>query len=141
LRLVARNLSSKEIAKEVALSPQTVDQYLSRAVSMLGVTNRREAARLFVEHEAADEPFNKSEFKSDALVRLENSPSMATQTATGGSRRLGSLIAWWLPPIGGDRHDLKPANSIFAIMRVSFFTMGTAGAIIAIVFWLNRLML
>lgn len=139
LRLVALNRSSKEIAKEIGLSPQTVDQYLSRAAATLGVSTRREAARLFSALER--DAFNKSEFKTDEVVVAEKSPSMDGPSEAGGARRTWTWFAKRLPPIGGERHDLTPLQTVYAILRVSIFTMGTAGAIIAIVFWLNRLLL
>lgn len=51
LRLVARGMSSKEIALALGLSPLTVDGYLKEAARTLGVSSRREAARLLAAHE------------------------------------------------------------------------------------------
>ncbi len=53
LRLVARGMSSKEIALALGLSPLTVDGYLKEAVRTLGVSSRREAARVLAAHEDA----------------------------------------------------------------------------------------
>ncbi|MCH4150612.1 MAG: helix-turn-helix transcriptional regulator [Sphingobium sp.] len=140
LRLVALNLSSKEIAQQTKLSPQTVDQYLSKAAALLGASNRREAARLLLEWE--DPAFNKSEFKPNRLASAENSPSMTEQVNVDGGQHGGAFwLARQLPPLGGKRHDLEPTEVLYAILRVSLFTMGAAGAIIAVVIWLNRLAL
>ncbi len=57
LRLVARGMSSKEIALELGLSPLTVDGYLKEAVRTLGAATRREAARMLIAHEG-DAPQN-----------------------------------------------------------------------------------
>ena len=46
LRLVDRHLSSKEIAAELDISPHTVDQRIRRALQVLGVERRAQAARL-----------------------------------------------------------------------------------------------
>ncbi|MFJ5930472.1 helix-turn-helix domain-containing protein [Sphingomonas sp. NPDC092331] len=51
LRLVARGMSSKEIALTLGLSPLTVDGYLKEAARTLGVSSRREAARILAAHE------------------------------------------------------------------------------------------
>lgn len=51
LRLVAEHRSSKEIARLLSISPHTVDQRLKRAVSILAVTSRFEAARLLFDDE------------------------------------------------------------------------------------------
>ncbi|MFS2108467.1 helix-turn-helix transcriptional regulator [Sphingomonas sp. Sphisp140] len=53
LRLVARGMSSKEIALALGLSPLTVDGYLKEAVRTLGVSTRREAARVLASHESS----------------------------------------------------------------------------------------
>ncbi|MEO7786676.1 MAG: helix-turn-helix transcriptional regulator [Sphingomicrobium sp.] len=46
LRLVAQNLSSKEIAAELGISPHTVDQRVRQALQILGVERRAQAARM-----------------------------------------------------------------------------------------------
>jgi DNA-binding CsgD family transcriptional regulator len=46
LSLVAQNHSSKEIARLLKLSVHTVNSYISEGVEALGLSNRREAARL-----------------------------------------------------------------------------------------------
>lgn len=139
LRLVALNRSSKEIALEIGLSHQTVDQYVSKAAAVLGVANRREAARRFTELEAG--AFSKPEFKSDAVAEPTNSPILVEPIGNPGARHGRMSPSRWIPGIGGTRHDFDPVQLISAILRISLFTMGSAGAIIAIVFWLNRLML
>jgi DNA-binding CsgD family transcriptional regulator len=137
LRLVARGRSSKEIALETGLSHQTVDQYVSRAVAILGVANRREAARRLSELET--ETFNKVEFKSEAVAASGKSSILNEPIGNSGERG-GWQPSKWIPGIGGSRHDLDRFQIFAAILRISLLTMGTAGAIIAIVFWLNRLM-
>src|SRR3954453_23642157 len=52
LRLVYAHLSSKEIAPRLGVEPGTVDQYLKAAMRILGVADRRAAARMLAEHEA-----------------------------------------------------------------------------------------
>jgi DNA-binding CsgD family transcriptional regulator len=48
LRLVAELLSSKEIARRLHISPNTVDNRLKRAQAILGVSTRADAAKLFL---------------------------------------------------------------------------------------------
>jgi len=138
LRLVALNRSSKEIAQETGLSHHTVDQYISRAVVALGATNRREAARRLAEIEAS--VFNKVEFKSVEVAATENSRILQGPSGGAGAQGSWKQLLKWIPGIGGARHDLSILQIFYAILRISLFTMGTVGAIIAIVFWLNRLM-
>jgi len=52
LRLVYAHLSSKEIAPRLGIEPGTVDQYIKAAMRILGVADRRAAARMLAEHEA-----------------------------------------------------------------------------------------
>ena len=47
LRLVLGHLNSKEIARELGVSPHTVDQRLRTAMRILGASSRFEAARTF----------------------------------------------------------------------------------------------
>jgi DNA-binding CsgD family transcriptional regulator len=52
LRLVYAHLSSKEIAPRLGVEPGTVDQYIKAAMRILGVADRRAAARMLAEYEA-----------------------------------------------------------------------------------------
>lgn len=52
LRMVHERLTSKDIARELAISPHTVDQRLRQAIEILGVTSRVEAARAFAAQES-----------------------------------------------------------------------------------------
>jgi DNA-binding CsgD family transcriptional regulator len=53
LRLVYAHMSSKEIAQKLGVEPGTVDQYVKAAMRILGVGERRTAARMLAEHEGA----------------------------------------------------------------------------------------
>ena len=138
LELVALNRSSKEIAQETGLTYQTVDQYLSRAAAVLGASSRREAARRYSELQQG--AFKKPEFKPAVIAGSEISGTQSEPFGNPNPWRRWKLPLN-VPGIGGARHDLDPVKVIYAVLRVSLFTMGTAGAIIAIVFWLNRLTL
>lgn len=71
LRLVASGQSSKEIAETLGgISHNTVDLHLKRAVKILGVSNRREAARLLVASEAGDQHIQGLGTPSPALANL-----------------------------------------------------------------------
>lgn len=52
LRLVYRHLSSKDIARDLGISPHTVDARLRGAIHVLGVGNRIDAALQLAAHEA-----------------------------------------------------------------------------------------
>jgi DNA-binding CsgD family transcriptional regulator len=51
LRLVSAGLTSKEIAPHLGIEPGSVDQHIKAAMRILGVGDRRTAARLLADHE------------------------------------------------------------------------------------------
>lgn len=51
LRLVYAHMSSKEIAPLLGVEPGTVDQYVKAAMRILGVSDRRAAAKMLAEQE------------------------------------------------------------------------------------------
>jgi DNA-binding CsgD family transcriptional regulator len=48
LLMVGAGYSSKEIARKLGISPSTVDSHISTATQILGVDDRRQAARLMM---------------------------------------------------------------------------------------------
>lgn len=54
LRLVSRDVNSKEIARKLGLSDETVKNHIKAAMRRLGVTSRFDAARLLRMHEHDD---------------------------------------------------------------------------------------
>lgn len=52
LRLVAQLRKTEQIAAELGIAPSTVNTHIERAITRLGVPNRREAARLVVDYDA-----------------------------------------------------------------------------------------
>tara|TARA_R110000868_G_scaffold123031_15_gene326015 strand:- start:686 stop:1291 length:606 start_codon:yes stop_codon:yes gene_type:complete len=127
LRLAASGRSSKEIAPEVGLSHQTVDQYIHRARVTLGAENRRDAARILMDAESA-QPFKQFELKPSRLDDPQNSAIVDLPAAEPVTlvERIG------LPPIGGKTNDLTVQQRLYAIARIAFFLMITATAIIII---------
>lgn len=51
LRLVYAHMTSKEIARLLGIEPGSVDQHIKAAMRVLGVGDRRTAARMLAEHE------------------------------------------------------------------------------------------
>ena len=108
LRLVARGMSTKEIAAETGLSPQTVDTYVKAAMSRLGASNRRDAARAL----AATELSQKSGSPSQALAEPGGEAEGFAQT---GWKGLGNLL--FPIPVGGRLHDLNAAQMTLLAIR------------------------
>jgi DNA-binding CsgD family transcriptional regulator len=126
LRLVAEAKTSKEIAIETDLTPMTVDQYLHRAMAILGTTSRREAARRFVEWESSQQ-LRRFEFKSTPVAEPQESanPSLTV-------RRKNWLAALKLPPTGGKPNDLGSVTRLFAIFRIALVSTVVTIAILII---------
>ena len=53
LRLIARGLTNRTIAREVGIAPRTADQHVHNIFIKVGVRSRAEAVRYAVEHEIA----------------------------------------------------------------------------------------
>jgi DNA-binding NarL/FixJ family response regulator len=51
LRLLATGLANAEIARQLSLSPRTIDAHLSNIYSKLGVTTRGAAIRFALDHD------------------------------------------------------------------------------------------
>ncbi|PSJ38120.1 helix-turn-helix domain-containing protein [Allosphingosinicella deserti] len=115
LRLVAKGMSSKEIAKETGLTPQTVDTYVKASIARLGAANRREAARALVAWEEAGSSasgFSASELTASAAETSDERPGT-------WSRWLG------LPPIGGRVNDLSWAQKTVQALQVAIVAAAT----------------
>jgi DNA-binding CsgD family transcriptional regulator len=137
LRLVRRGMSSKEIALETGLSPGTVDQYLNRAASNLGVSGRREAARILDIAELKESKKFQLQSQRLAVSRKLNSigHSGDGHKIWGG---LSSLIKW-TPPLGGFRDDLTAAETFREIVKASLIAAIAFGTLVATGAWLQSL--
>lgn len=126
LRLVARHMSSKEIAAELGIAKTSVDTYCNRAREKLGATDRYEAARLVVartnvkglrieggwtsyraaaDHRALNETGGAAAARSLALgVGLAAALTLALATLLAGLRALDVMKP--LPSAGSAIHAL-----------------------------------
>ncbi len=87
LRLVARGLSSKQIAGELGIAKTSVDTYCNRARGKLGVGGRQEAARLLRTMVVADEGVATAE-GGYALAAQGGAARAALVPLTGATLRL-----------------------------------------------------
>lgn len=90
LRLVLANLNSKEIARELGVSPHTVDQRLRTAMRVLNVQSRFEAARKF----ALMDPENTYQpliYQSPAVEPRPKNGKLGRSTERTGSERVGAM--------------------------------------------------
>lgn len=109
LRLVGQGMSSKEIAKALGLTPQTVDTYIKAAMSRLGASNRRDAARMLVSLEGSPNLGS----PTPRLADISPTPDQKLPTGTGWLR--------WVrpPPVGGASHDLSWSQKTYQALLVA----------------------
>lgn len=82
LRLVLQHMQSKEIGRELGISPMTVDNHFRSAIQTLGVANRLEAARLLEAYERP-EPSQRLTSQPRAIVPPVERPMIRPSTAIG----------------------------------------------------------
>src|SRR3954464_1313420 len=87
LRFVYAHMTSKEIAPRLGIEPGSVDQHIKAAMRVLGVGDRRTAARILAEHEGKN-----GAAAAQPLVYQPQSLAFAGDPATFG------------PPIESGRH-------------------------------------
>lgn len=128
LRLVARGMTSKEMAPLVGLSPGTIDVYMQDAIKRLGAINRRDAARKFSELDQLGE----SQLRSDALA-VSAAPSEEGHASKQPNEPKNGKVTSWLrpPPIGGKANTLSKWHRIFEMFRAALFIVAvTAGLVL-----------
>nr|WP_281377759.1 helix-turn-helix transcriptional regulator [Sphingobium subterraneum] len=135
LRLVAQNMTSKEIAQKLRLSPATVDTYLKSATAKLSGQNRRDAARIFLQFEHSQLLGSQSEplvIPSDSGAidgPTEISPPSVSRNGGQGWRTL-------LPPgFGGKINDTTTGQRITAAIKIAFWSVTV---FIALVLFLSQ---
>lgn len=149
LRLVLHHKQSKEIGRELGISPMTVDNHFRSAIQTLGVSNRLEAALLLdsFEREGTSQQLTS---QSESVVSPPQSPIMPPPADAGdGQREMYSALRedqvpyrtyreigivdfpLPLPTRGKPRNDLTIAQRLFWI-AVLIFGMGLgAGALLS----------
>src|SRR5690606_15197285 len=82
LRMVAEHRQSKEIARQLGISAETVDKHIANARRKLGASSRREAARLLLagergRHLPVEPPYGSSGRSEERRVGKECRPLRA----------------------------------------------------------------
>ncbi|WP_225206036.1 response regulator transcription factor [Novosphingobium huizhouense] len=110
IALVAQGMSSKEIARELGISPSTVDNHIATAMHQFGFPNRGAVGRWYREQSESRKLTDKDEAASPLWRR------------------------WILPiPVGGIRNSLSLKERIFLIAQVSILSIMAASAAITFV--------
>lgn len=108
LRLIALRRTSKEIARELKISPVTVDQRVKRIQQILGASSRSEAARFLLATQACPPP------ASDAIYEqiIYRPSGLSGDTA---SRQLDPPLGERNPAGGGDADMLRKGQARYSI--------------------------
>ena len=137
LRLVAQLRKTEQIAAELGIAPSTVNTHIERAITRLGVPNRREAARLVVAYDvtcaekvrgdAGGAPAEPSLLPGYTITRRpENEPTEELPLSANAER----------PPIpvtsntavGRRRNDLTILQRLLlAVLALALLCIGLAG--------------
>lgn len=123
LRMVYAHMTSKEIAPRLGIEPGSVDQHIKAAMRILGVSERRTAARMLAEHEA--EPG-----AEPSMAMREDQAGFEAEPNGRPSRRRPGLR---LPlPLGGNRpSDLGPLKRLAWICAIMLGIALSFGVFIA----------
>lgn len=159
LRLVFRQKSSKDIAKQLGTSPHTVDNHIKSAIQKLSVKNRGEAALLLAEYE---EIFQRRELASQLPVLSPDTVSRpspvepAEGDLAGGG--LGSTDSLWpilenrpaastaqpglrlpFPRHWGEPNDMSGAQKLLWVVALAIAMCIGIGAVVSTMEALSRI--
>ena len=119
LQLVAQGYTSKEIGRQLGLSPSTVDNHILAAMTILEAPSRAAAARSFV----ASDDRQKIPSQSQNLANPPISATLQTVADTGIPSPIGRLLPVF-PPLGGQHNDLDWAERTIRIFQIAAVSLG-----------------
>lgn len=114
LRLVAHGYTSKEIGRQLDLSPSTVDNHILAATQLLGAASRAEAGRLLASAEVRQKMPSQTTALAEAAI-----PGLLSPQAEAPVLSILGRKVWSLPPIGGFRNDLGATERTVRIIQVA----------------------
>jgi len=89
LRLVLAHLTSKEIARELGVSPHTVDQRLRTAMRILNAHSRFEAARIFAALDG-EQPYQSLIYQPPRVERDDKSGNQVPSSGRTRGKKAGA---------------------------------------------------
>jgi len=113
IALVAKGCSSKEIARELGISPSTVDNHIAAAMHTVGLANRAALANWYSEHR-----------ESDALIINDQQRPRNDHP---------SHISISLPAMGGIRNSLSLMERVFSVLQIITVSVMAASSLILVV--------
>jgi len=156
LAMVARHRLAKEIAWELGISEDTVAQRMKRVQTLLGVTSRAEAARIFLESEYSllsdSAVYDTAGLATDRSI-TEEAVSPGTGAGTGGGAELRqpmaaystAFVGWpdttpWYARLleAGPQNNLSAIARTMIIATLALFAILSAAAAVALAEGLSR---
>ncbi|GFZ78342.1 MULTISPECIES: helix-turn-helix transcriptional regulator [Sphingobium] len=129
LRLVAQNLNTKQIARQIGKSDHAVNQRVRQALRALGVADRFEAARILSEVEGRQ--------TYQPLIYQPEEVAIAPQMSiVGGQEMPVEHQALRIPPLGGRDNDLDALQRMKWILSLALMIGGTVAALVAAGLWI-----
>jgi DNA-binding CsgD family transcriptional regulator len=111
LELVGKGYSSKQIGRQLNLSPSTVDNHIRDALQRLGLSSRATAAQIFA----------------------ENHQINVAKAQTAESHDDGKQSRFRLPPVGGRVNNLSTRRRVWHVVQIALMgIMGMTAAVITI---------
>jgi len=138
LSLVARHLSSKEIAARLGLSYKTIDNHVADLLIRLGVSSRADAARIFLDISTHRERTPSISGGLDEAPFPSPDKGRPGEVAHGENVGLSpdrqTAFSSWLklPPVGGSRHTLTLARRVAAMGQVGLVSIVILAAIVTV---------
>jgi DNA-binding CsgD family transcriptional regulator len=138
LEWVQRGFETKEIARELGLSPETVDMHIKNATQRLGVSTRRAAARLvhgdFVLPQSLVPPpsgISAARFSGDTEAAALVGPEPQT---------LLDVVGWPLPTAAARTNNLTGAQRLFWVGSIAVGALLGFGALVSSLEALGRIL-
>jgi DNA-binding CsgD family transcriptional regulator len=119
LSLVAQGFTSKEIGRQLGLSPSTIDNHILAAMQVLDAPSRAAAARKL----SSSLDRQKMPSQSATLANSHNQRTMHPE-AVADVRGNWAKNVFALPPLGGQKNDLGWAERTIRIFQVAVLSLG-----------------
>ncbi len=113
IALVAKGCSSKEIARELGISPSTVDNHIAAAMQIVGLANRTALATWYSESR-----------ESESLIIQDDQRRRNDRE---------SNIRILLPPMGGIRNSLSLMERVLSALQIITVSVMAASSLVLVV--------
>jgi DNA-binding CsgD family transcriptional regulator len=135
LALVANGYTSKEIGRDLGLSPSTVDNHINTAIERLGCNNRAIAAQIYrqeFQHNASRYEVSRQGLAGNGRHIAAGHNNIITHD--GAASTASPLRAFFVPPpLGGRLNNLSLRRRYYHIFQIALLAiMGFSAATVTI---------